>query len=121
MEDIKKFITEKFDTLDMDNYFVVYKLAEEFTRWLRWNKTYEDIEVFEPKEFRTIVVVHNIGDVNSGLTMYSSWEFFEDVKEWLIEYVNHEMEDEELHDLYYDDVYSFWNNLSLFKDKNSYL
>lgn len=106
MEDIKKFIS-KFDDLDMDNPFVVYKLAEDFKSWLRWNKSYEDIDVVEPKSFRTIIVVHNLFE--HELKMYDSWSFLEDVKYFLEEYVNNEMEDEELHDLYYDDVVGFWD------------
>ena len=104
MEDIKNFI-EQFDDIDMDNPFTVQLLAENYRKWLRWNKTYEDVEVLIPENFRTIVVIHNFAP---ELRIINSWEFLEDVKYYLTEYVNNEMDDEELHDEYYYDVVDFW-------------
>ena len=112
MEDVTKIIN-KFDNLDMDNYMVVKFLADDFIRWLHWNKAYEKIEVFESRELNTIIVAHSLF---SDVRIIDSWQFLEDVKYCLTEYVNHEMEDEELHDLYFDDVYSFWNNNQLFNE-----
>ena len=96
----------KFNELDMDDLITVETLVLYFRAWLRWNKTYEDIEVLECENFRTIVIVHNLCD---ELSIYDSWKFVEDVIYWLEEYVTHDS-DEEFLNLYYNDVYEFWNN-----------
>lgn len=88
------------DELDMDNIDVVNQLSKDFTEWCRWNKSYENIEVFKPKEFRTIVVIHNLW-VGYHLSIYNSWDFLKDVKFFLEEYC---CENDE------DYCYDFWIN-----------
>ena len=105
-------IINKFDDLDMDNFMTVQILVDEFKRWLNWNKTYVKIEVFESREFDTIIIAHKFFD---SVKIIDSWEFLEDIKYCLNDYVNR-TDDEDLHNLYFDDVYCFWNNNHLFND-----
>lgn len=93
-------ILRKLDEIDMDNIESVKLLAKCFEEWSVWNKRYEDIEVFESKKFRTIIVVHNIWD--NKLSIYSSWRFMKDVKYFLNLYSWETIED-------YEYCYNFWN------------
>lgn len=98
---LKKLIDLLHD-LDMDEIDIVKKLAKDFIEWCKWNKSYKTIEILEPKEFKTIIVVHNLWEYNQP-SIYDSWDFLKDVVYFIDEYC---CENEE--DLKY--CYDFWIN-----------
>jgi len=91
---------EQFHNIDMDNIKKVELLAKNFMEWCRWNKSYETIEVIKPKNFVTIIVVHNLWE--SHLSIYNSWDFLKDVIYFLDEYADN--------DDNYNYMFDFWNN-----------
>ena len=100
-------IINKFDDLDMDNFMTVQILVDEFKRWLNWNKTYVKIEVFESREFDTIIIAHKFFD---SVKIIDSWEFLEDIKYCLNDYVNR-TDDEDLHKTFKDKSTKLYNDV----------
>ena len=90
---------KKFNEIDMDEIDKVNLLVKNFEEWLRINKSYETIEVFKPKEFRTIVIVHNLYE--HDLCIYNSWDFIKDIIYFLEEYSDT--------DERYEYMFNFWN------------
>lgn len=88
----------RMNDLDMDNIDIVKQLADNYIEWCKWNKAYEEIEVFESKKFESIIVLHSFFDI---LKAEDGWEFLSDIKYILNEYSNNSQED-------YDYMIDFW-------------
>ena len=84
-------LIEKFAEIDMDEFANVVLLAKYFEEWCRWNKSYEDIDVFRSTKFRTIVVIHNLWDRH--ISIYNSWDFLKDVIYFIDDYITESEED----------------------------
>ena len=91
---------KQFNDIDMDDIEKVKLLADNFMEWCRWNKSYETIEVIKPKNFVTIIVIHNLWERH--LSIYNSWDFLKDVIYFLEEYSDN--------DDNYDYMFNFWND-----------
>lgn len=91
---------KKMNKLDLDNIDTVEQLANDYLEWCKWNKAYEEIEIFESKKFESIIVVHSFFDI---LKAEDGWEFLNDIKYLLQEYGTNSKED-----LKY--MLDFWEN-----------
>ena len=91
---------KKMNNLDLDNIDTVEQLANDYLEWCEWNKTYEEIEIFESEKFESIIVVHSFFNI---LKAEDGWEFLSDIKYLLQEYGTNSPED-----LKY--MLDFWEN-----------
>ena len=96
---MKNDFLKQFNDIDMDDIKKVQLLANDFIEWCRWNKSYETIEVWKPKRFTSIVVMHNLWECQ--LSIYNSWDFLRDVIYFLDEYSDN--------DDNYNYMFNFWN------------
>lgn len=96
---MKNDFLKQFNDIDMDDIKKVELLAKNFVEWCRWNKSYETIEVIKPKNFVTIVVIHNLCECQ--LRICDSWDFLNDIIYLLDEYSDN--------DENYDYMFNFWN------------
>ena len=88
IKNTKQDLMNDFNDIDMDDFDKVELLAKNFTEWCGWNKSYPTIEVIQSKEFADkIVVIHNLFET-SGVKICDNWDFIEDVKYLISEYVD---------------------------------